>query len=158
MRWSLSWRSWSSSASSAAIRSSALRMAFAELPNETGGAVLARRGRATVIMLDRRLTQSEREAALAHELLHLERGSTSHCRNIRGALSVEVVREENRIQREVALRLVPLDELGPMVDRLADLGHGVTALEVADEFDVPPVVASQALTELAALRARHTTA
>lgn len=133
-------------------------MALAELPNETGGAVLAKKGSAVVILLDRRLTQAERKAALAHELLHLERGSTSHCRNIRGALSVEVVREENRIQREVALRLVPLDVLGPAVDRLADLGHGVTALEVAEEFDVPPVVASQALSELATVRARRMSA
>lgn len=133
-------------------------MAFAELPNETGGAVLARRGTATVIVLDHQLTQPERKVALAHELLHLERGTTSHCRNIRGALSVEVVREENRIQREVARRLVPLAELGPVVDRLAELGHGVTALEVAEEFDVPPVVASQALTELAVVRARRMSA
>jgi len=133
-------------------------MTFAELPNETGGAVLARRGNATVIVLDRRLTQAERKVALAHELLHLERGSTSHCRNIRGALSVEVVREENRIHREVALRLVPLDELGSMVDRMTSLGHGVTAAEVADEFDVPQVVASQALRELEIVRARRMTA
>lgn len=130
-------------------------MALAELPNETGGAVLAIRGKSAVIVLDKRLTQAERKAALAHELLHLERGSTSRCRNIRGALSVEVVREENRIQREVALRLVPLAELGPVVDRIAGLGHGVTALEVAEEFDVPPVVASQAMTELAKVRARR---
>lgn len=131
---------------------------LAELPNETGGAVLARRGRATVIVLDRRLTQAERKVALAHELLHLERGTVSHCRNIRGALSVEVVREENRIHREVALRLVPLDELGTMVDRVAGLGLGVTATEVADEFDVPQVVAAQALRELEMTRARRMSA
>lgn len=133
-------------------------MTLAELPNETGGAVLARRGSATVIVLDRRLTQAERKAALAHELLHIERGSMSHCRNIRGALSVEVVREENRIHREVALRLVPLEELSIAVDRVAGLGHGVTAAEIAEEFEVPHVVASQALRELAIVRARRMTA
>ncbi len=117
--------------------------------------MLARKGPVTVIVLDRRLTQAERKAALAHELLHLERGSASHCRSIRGALSVEVVREENRIHREVALRLVPLDELGTMVDRVTGLGHGVTAVEVAEEFEVPQVVASQALRELEIVRARR---
>ena len=133
-------------------------MALAVLPNETGGAVLAKKGPAVVIVLDRRLTQAERKAALAHELLHLERGSTSNCRNIRGALSVEVVREENRIHRKVALRLVPLEELGRMVDRVADLGHGVTSADVAEEFEVPQVVASQALRELEIIRARRMSA
>lgn len=133
-------------------------MTFAELPNETGGAVLARKGLATVIVLDRRLTQAARKVALAHELLHLERGTLSHCRNTRGALSVEVVREENRIQREVALRLVPFDESGPVVDRIAGLGHGVSALEVSEEFDVPQVVAWQALRELEIVRARRVSA
>jgi len=135
-----------------------VRLGFERLPNECGGAAIYYGARNTVILLDTRLTQAERKAALAHELLHLERGSVSKCRNIRGALSVEVVREENRIQREVARRLVPLDELGPVVDRIAGLGHGVTALEVAEEFDVPPVVASQALTELATVRARRMSA
>lgn len=135
-----------------------VRLGFERLPNECGGAAIYFGPRTTVILLDPRLTQAERKAALAHELLHLERGSISHCRNVRGALSVEVVREENRIQREVALRLVPLDELGRVVDRLAGLGHGVMPADVADEFDVPPVVASQALQELATVRARRMSA
>lgn len=135
-----------------------VRLGFERLPNECGGAAIYFGPRNTVILLDPRLTQAERKAALAHELLHLERGSISHCRNVRGALSVEVVREENRIQREVALRLVPLDELGPVVDRLAGLGHGVMPADVADEFEVPPVVAAQALSELATVRARRMSA
>lgn len=127
------------------------------LPVETGGAAIATAGDQVFVFLDRRLTRAERKAALAHELVHLERGTTGKCRFVHGPLSAGVFREENRVDRIVALRLVPLDELAVFVDRLGDLGHGVGPIEAAEEFDVPARVAAVALGDLATVRARQAT-
>lgn len=56
-----------------------------------------------------------------------------------------VVRDEAAVDREVALRLVPPEELAKFLEVMELLEIGVTAHEVAEHFDVPEAVASVAL-------------
>ena len=88
-----------------------------------------------VILLDDGLTQVERNAALAHELVHLERGWP--CR--------APWAEEERVHDEVARRLVPLDQLHRWVVERERSDLNVEVWEVADVWWVPDVVASCAL-------------
>lgn len=79
------------------------------------------------IVLDDRLNQAERRAALAHELVHRERGD-EHCDD-----ATLDARRERRVTREAACRLIDLH-------RLADaLAWSQDEYEVADELwvDVP---------------------
>jgi hypothetical protein len=88
-----------------------------------------------VILLDERLTQVERNAALAHELVHLERDWP--CRADWA--------EEERVHDEVARRLVPLDVLHRwLVPRELDEAQ-VEAWHVAEHFHVPEPVAERAV-------------
>ena len=116
-----------------------------DLPNAAGGGVYARRHGRTIIMLDRQLTRTERNAALAHELVHDERGGGAWADGMPDSWRPRVAIDEKQVDREVARRLVPLDRLADMCDRLAHLGEGVTPWLVADEFDVPEDVAATAL-------------
>ncbi len=56
-----------------------------------------------------------------------------------------VIREEGAVEKIVAERLLPVTTLRPYVDSMAELGEAVTALEVAEEFDVPLALAQRAL-------------
>ncbi len=89
-----------------------------------------------VVLLDHSLSRVERRCALAHEIVHLERGggSCDPCR----------VREEAIVDRIVAERLVPLCE--PLV--FCDHLEVVEAWMVAEEFDVTDDVARRALATL----------
>ena len=51
-----------------------IRFRLEALPDETGGAVYGKCGEDAAILIDRRLSQRDRAAALAHELVHDERG------------------------------------------------------------------------------------
>lgn len=102
--------------------------------------------RGTMILLDRDLEGPERAAALAHELVHDERGGCighgpATWRPLRA-------REEHQVEAEVARRLVPVKLLARFCDRMADLGEGVGPDEVMGEFDVPRRVAEAALDNL----------
>jgi Zn-dependent peptidase ImmA (M78 family) len=136
---------WSPWAAAAAYPN--LRIRFAELPDETGGACLARRGEALWIILDPRLDRAHRTARLAHELVHLERGTSARCAFSPRSWDAIVVREELLVDREVARRLVPRDDLRCFVEQ-AQEHEGVDARMVADRFGVPVQVASVALHEL----------
>jgi len=127
---------------------------LADLPAETGGAALVHRGNQKWILIERTSTKAERRSRLAHELIHLERGTTTRCRWSPRTWDVLVVREELIVDREVARRLVPLDELAGLVARLEDLGEPVHAVAVMEEFDVPVDVAQRALWLLAQRRGR----
>jgi hypothetical protein len=88
-----------------------------------------------VVLIDAGLDQVHRNAALAHELVHLERDWP--CR----ACS----REEERVHDEVARRLVPLDTLRRwVVTRELDEAQ-VEVWHVAERFDVPHHVAERAM-------------
>lgn len=98
------------------------------LPAQLGGGVYIPSGDHAVILLDRSLTATERNAALAHELCHDDMPGAS----------------EAQVCDEVARRLVPLDELAQLVASICDDGTPVHAWEIAEAFDVPEAVAVRA--------------
>lgn len=109
-------------------------MAHRSLPEGVDGFSVPYPGR-PVILLDEGLCQRERNAVLAHELIHLERQWPC------GASWAE----EERVCDEVARRLVPLDQLHCwVVTRELDEAQ-VHAWHVAEEWWVPEDVALRAL-------------
>lgn len=94
------------------------------------------------VQLDHRLGRRQRNAVLAHELVHDERGLLYE----EGTPAGLVEKEEFHVRRITAERLVPPGALARYIARLD--GEGVTAAMVADEFDVPHDVALLALTRL----------
>lgn len=118
---------------------------LAALPADTGGAVYWPRGARAAIVIDPALLRRERNAALAHELVHDERGGGADMEGMPTSWSAVVVRDEAAVDREVARRLVPPGELAKFCEALDLLGVGVTAHEVAEHFDVPEIVATEAL-------------
>ena len=117
-------------------------MAFrlVDMPCEEIDALYVKRGDTRAILIGRHLDPVGRLAALAHELVHIERGGVDDC--------LDIGREERAVDRIVAERLVPADELEALVDVLIDLEGGVTAEMVASEFEVPVAVAERAMVEL----------
>lgn len=97
---------------------------------------------AEVVLLDPRLGRVARNAALGHELVHLERGLLAP-----ETPPAIVQREEHQVAAECARRLVPLEELAGFVAATADV-EPVTAAVVADAFEVPFDVAERALAQL----------
>lgn len=95
-----------------------------------------------VVALDPRLGRVARNAALGHELVHLERGLLAP-----GTPAAIVDREEHQVAAECARRLVPLDELAQFVQSTAEI-EPVTARTVAEAFEVPLDVAERALAQL----------
>ena len=116
-----------------------LEIWFGDVPE---GAVWHRDGPNDDITLDAGASRRERRALLAHELIHLERGIGYPL-----ATAATMEREEAIVRRETARRLVPPPELAALVARLDGL-EPITADLVAEEFDVPPEVATEALTVL----------
>lgn len=101
--------------------------------------------RGDTIILRSDLDQRQRNAVLMHELVHDER-------RVMYPHAPEAVmeHEEEQVRREVVRRLVPSVDLAAFLARQA---HGVTPLEVADEFEVPEWLARDALRLLRVLRA-----
>lgn len=119
-----------------------LRLVYAELPHSCGrGALLDEADGGRTLMLDFRLSRQDRNAVLAHELVHDER-NILYLASTPPAL---VAKEEDHVNREVARRLVPLTLLERYVERIEELGEPVHAVAVAEEFDVPLDVAQRAL-------------
>jgi hypothetical protein len=91
-----------------------------------------------LITLDARLDRRARRAALAHELVHDERGLLFD-----GSTPDRLIEVEERcVAAEVVRRLVPPADLA---DLLARSDHPVTWRDVADWFDVPREIAEAAL-------------
>ena len=97
-----------------------------------------------LVVLDARLDRRARRCALAHELVHDERGVLFPP----GAPLGLIDKEELAVERTVAARLVPERELSAFVARVRGLGEAVTAGLVGDEFDVTVEVATVALRSL----------
>ena len=115
-----------------------------DLPEHAGDGVLVRQPDGRVwILLGQHLPQRDRRAVLAHELEHLRRGSVRYD-GAPATWDAVVAREEIAVDREVARRLVPLEELRAFVSRRASLGECVTVNCVAEAFDVPLWVAREA--------------
>lgn len=121
-----------------------LTLEWVHLAGCHGRLVENHRGR--VVQLDHRLGRRERNAVLAHELVHDERGVLYEPGTPPGL----VEKEEHHVRRITADRLVPPGELARYIAGLD--GEGVTAAMVADEFDVPHDVAELALARLSATR------
>lgn len=118
---------------------------LADLPANTR-AIVARRGPDTVILISRHLDPPERLVALAHELVHIERGGGCHRPGIPAQMRPLVTREERRVDGIVADRLVPADDLAAFVRSRITVGP-VTAFDVATEFGVTLEVAVRACNE-----------
>lgn len=120
------------------------------LPDSMGGGVHAvwPDGKAQIV-LDDRLSFVERRCGLSHELIHDERGGVIDSIHAPRPLRELASREERSVDREVSRRLVPPDELKRFVSARVGVDLGVTAWEVAEEFDVTDTVAERALRQLA---------
>lgn len=115
-----------------------LELWWAYLPDEVGA-----RWDGLTITLDPRLSRVERRCALMHELVHAERriGWPS-------ASALTMQREEALVHAEAVRRLVPRGDLQRFVARRLSV-EPVTALVVAEEYDVTVEVAASALSSLA---------
>lgn len=119
-----------------------LDIIFDDVPE---GACWVRDGGRDVILLDVGLDRRARRAALAHELIHVERG-IGHPH----ATAATMCREEAIVRRITASRLVPPEQLRRFVEQATSIqetgaDHPVTLDMIADEFDVPRAVARDAL-------------
>lgn len=83
-----------------------------------------------IIALDHRLDRRQRNATLAHELVHDERGIGAPA-----APAALMEREEWIVRRITAERLIPADELAELAAQ-ADL-EPVELWQIAEHFDVP---------------------
>lgn len=110
-----------------------------------GGAIYARRGDRAVIVIDPALDRPARRAALAHELVHDERGGGADHPGMPEGWAAVVAGDERAVDRIVARRLVPATALANLVAQLVDVDGGVTAGAVAEAFEVPEAVAITAL-------------
>lgn len=106
------------------------------------------------ILLDRRLDRAERREGVAHEVIHKERGIP--CRKGLPTFYDPVwARQEASIEDEVARRLVPLAQLRWFVDRQVAEHASVTALDVAERFEVTEQLAARAMSLLRRDRLGH---
>lgn len=101
-----------------------------------------------VIVIDRDLGRRERKVVLAHELTHLERGIGTDYRGAPASWQTVVAREEGIVNRIVAERLVPPDELAEWVGARTASDLPTSPLDVAEQFDVTEDVARRAMVRL----------
>lgn len=96
-----------------------------------------------VIVVDSNLGRRQREAALAHELVHHERGGTCSGNRLNpvGWRSVEAA-EERTVDQIVAERMLDGGEVLAFCSMRAELGEPTTPADVAEEFDVAEWVAA----------------
>lgn len=124
-----------------------VRFARRDLPGDVEGVYCVRGDRAA-ILLDTDLDRRQRNAVLAHELVHDERGPVPQGNPNPPGWDVIVHREEQIVEREVARRLVPHGELIAFCSARAEILGAVTVHDVSEEFDVPADVAALALRRL----------
>lgn len=92
------------------------------------------------ITIDPRLSRVDRNAALAHELTHLDLGLVWP----EGMPEHVVAHGELRVDALTIRRLVPAAELEEFINQRHTIGM-VVARDVAEEFDVPVELADRAL-------------
>lgn len=120
-----------------------VQLRVTSLHPSTGGSSVVVRPDVTYIYIDRRLSQRERRAAVAHELTHIIRGLPpmdwpAHLRE----------KEEARVRSEVADWLVPPSALLAWAAARCDL-EPIDASSVMEEFNVPRDVAMEAMRRVA---------
>ena len=123
-----------------------ITFARAPLPGGVNGCIVALDD-GTVVLVDEGLGRRERNATLAHELVHHERGLLPA-----GAPKHVVAKEERQVEDETARRLVPADELRAVAASLLDVAEAVEAWQLAEHFDVTEAVIHRRVDEL---RRRH---
>lgn len=104
-----------------------------------------------VIVLDPDLPAELRRAVLTHELVHDERGGSCAHPGMPPSWAAVVARDEWAVEREAALRLVPLDDLRPWVAQRLEVGECVSVDDVARRWGVPRRAAAVVLGLLAAV-------
>lgn len=123
-----------------------LTLGTTPLPKLLGGAVYVPvRGGKAVILLDPSLSRRERDRALAHELVHDERGGGADLPGMPATWQPVVARDERQTDDEAISRLVPPGELAAWCARRVALGETIEAYHVAEEWDVTEEVARRAL-------------
>lgn len=103
------------------------------------------RGSRRVIVLAASLGRRERNATLAHELVHDERGGGTAYQGQPATWDPVVARDEHQVDDEVARRLVPATELARLWRQARTVDGCLSPLDVASAFDVPVAVATRAL-------------
>src|SRR3954454_16281479 len=115
-----------------------------------GGGFHATRQGFGVIVIDPDLSGVDQRAVLTHELVHHERGGAVERLDAPSSWQTVVEREERSVDREVARRLVPAEELDSLVAECRATGSGVSASDVVAPFEAPPGGAARALERRAA--------
>ena len=103
----------------------------------------------TAIVLNSRLGRRERRCTLAHELGHVELGIGACAYTLPSNFRTNRIQQEAQVEAWVATRLVPRDELAPLIDSLVDAGIPPERWYIAEEFDVTDDVAQRAMEMLA---------
>jgi hypothetical protein len=102
-----------------------------------------------VVVVDASRPRVEQTAILAHELVHDERGGACRCSaDDLPAWAAVVAREEARVARLAAGRLVPPEDLARFIDQVVKLDEAVTTVAVAEEFGTTERTALVALAEM----------
>lgn len=117
-----------------------LELVRAPLPATLRGGILENAGDVVIVLADH-LDRVERNATLAHELVHDERRPLPPA----GAPPAVRAKIEGWVDREACRRLVPLEQLAELVDRLVAADVPVGAVEVMEAFEVPIHVAHHAM-------------
>ncbi|HEX7134778.1 MAG TPA: ImmA/IrrE family metallo-endopeptidase [Iamia sp.] len=102
------------------------------------------------ILISAALTPAEKLAALAHELAHDDCEGGCHHPGLPDRLRAVVARDEARVDRVAADRILPLAWLASWVDRQVAADRPVTAAGAAEELDVADWVAELQLRRLEA--------
>lgn len=116
-----------------------VELAYAELPDGVDGLSYPLAADRAGVELDHGLGRVERNATLGHELIHVEWRLWFPP----GTPPLIVTKGEERVDRELIRRLVPMPELALFVAMRAEFG-AVNATMVADEFEVPHGLAHRA--------------
>lgn len=100
------------------------------------------------ILISAALSPEDKVAALAHELAHDDCQGGCHHPGLPEPLRVVVARDEARVDRVAADRILPLHWLSAWVDHQVDNERPVTAAEAADELGVAVWIAELQLRRL----------
>lgn len=126
-----------------------IRLHLASVPTEGGAFGWPCEDGTTVIVIDPDGDGPTRRERLAHELVHVDRGGGAAWVGMPDAWRAVVARDESRVDREAARRQVPPAVLRRYVDGIAASGGGVSAQDVARDFNVTVSVAGLALRAIA---------
>jgi hypothetical protein len=97
------------------------------------------------ILVHDELDEPERSIVLAHELEHHRRGGGADAAGMPPMWAACVARDEEAVDKAVARRAVPLNDLREILAACEAFDHGVTAAEIAGDYGVTRDVAARAM-------------